>query len=204
MSDMVSSEKTVKNREERKVETKRIACDVKLMRHLQSTRAPNVILDDVALRMEWSLHGGDTILFMQALVILQTKYMELKIVEEELEIISTKKKEALIDLESKSTELESKKSLASAELESKNSLASAELESKKKRNNDLELCAVAEKDGAIARKDGAIAEKDGIIARIKIELEFTKRKCNAELEKLTKKTTPYNQQTEVTRVNASH
>ena len=45
--------------------------------------------------------------------------MELKIVEEELEIISTKKKEALIDLESKSAELESKKSMASAELESK-------------------------------------------------------------------------------------
>ena len=91
--------------------------------------------------------------------------MELKIVEEELAIISTKKKEALIDLESKK------------------SLASAELESKKKRNSDLELCAIAE-------KDGAIAEKDGTIARIKIELDFVKRKCDAELEKLTKKPRP--------------
>ena len=81
-------------------------------------------------------------------------------------------------------------------------MASAELESKKKRNNDLELCAVAEKDGAIARKDGAIAEKDGIIARVKIELEFAKRKCNAELEKLTKKPRPMTNK--LKSLNASH
>ena len=54
---------------------------------------------------------------------------------------------------------------------------------KKKRNNELELC-------ASAQKDGAIAEKDGTIARIKIELDFVKRKCDAELEKLTKKPRP--------------
>ena len=84
--------------------------------------------------------------------------MELKILEEELEIISCKKKEALIDLDSKTK------------------LANEELESKKKRNVELVLC--------------ASAEKEGTIARIKIELDFTKRKCEAELEKLTKKPRP--------------
>ena len=108
--------------------------------------------------MEWSLYGGDSILFIQALVMLQTKFMELKIVEQELEIVSCKKKEALVDLDSKTK------------------LANEELESKKKRNVELELC--------------ASAEKEGTIARIKIELDFTKRKCDAELEKLTKKPRP--------------
>ena len=65
-----------------------------------------------------------------------------------------------------------KQKLVSAELESKKKLANGELESKKKHNIELELC--------------ASAEKDGIIARIKIELDFTKRKYDAELEKLTK------------------
>ena len=46
------------------------------------------------------------------------------------------------------------------------------------------------KETAIVQKDTAIAEKDGAIARIKIEYDFVKRKCDAELEKLTKKPRP--------------
>ena len=34
MSGMASSEETIKNREERKEETKKLECDVQLMRHL--------------------------------------------------------------------------------------------------------------------------------------------------------------------------
>ena len=56
MNGMASSEETIKNREERKEETKKLECDVQLMRHLQSTRAPNIIMNDEALSMEWSLH----------------------------------------------------------------------------------------------------------------------------------------------------
>ena len=103
--------------------------------------------------MEWNIYGGDSILFMQALVMLQTKFMELKILEEELEIVLTKKKEALVELEIVSC----KKKEAIVDLDSKTKLASEELESKKKRNVDLELC--------------AIVEKEGTITRIKIELD---------------------------------
>ena len=129
---------------------------------------------------------GDTMLFMQALVSLQTKCMELKIIEEEFAIISTKKKEAILDLESKQKRNDELKLTASTDLESK-----------KKQNNNLELCASAKKEGAVAEKDTVIirkeitiAEKDGTIERIRMELAFVKRKCETELEKLTKKPRP--------------
>ena len=179
---MKSSQDMFKNREERKEETRKpqLECDPQLVRHLQKTRAPNVILDDAELRMEWglrarSLHNGDKISFMQALVSLQTKCIELKMMEEEFAIISTKKKKAILDLDSKT----------------------CDIESKTKQNNNLELCAIAKKEGAIAekdiiliRKDIANAEKASVLTRIKIELDFVKRKCDAELEKLTKKPRP--------------
>ena len=69
-----------------------------------------------------------------------------------------------------------RKKEALVDLDSKTKLAHEELESQKNRNVELEICASAEKDGALAR--------------IKIELDFTKRKCEAELEKLTKKPRP--------------
>ena len=58
---MASSEKTIKNRNERKKEEKKegnktIECDIQLIRHLQTTRAPNIILHDNDLKMEWVLH----------------------------------------------------------------------------------------------------------------------------------------------------
>ena len=94
MNGMKSSQDMFKNHEERKEETRKpqVECDPQLVRHLQKTRAPNVILDDAELRMEWGLHSGDKISFMQALVSLQTKCIELKMMEEEFAIISTKKK----------------------------------------------------------------------------------------------------------------
>ena len=99
MNGMKSSQDMFKICEERKEETRKpqLECDPQLVRHLQKTRAPNVILDDAELRMEWglrarSLHNGDKISFMQALVSLQTKCIELKMMEEEFAIISTKKK----------------------------------------------------------------------------------------------------------------
>jgi len=215
---MASSEKTINNRKERKTAEKKegnktIECDIQLIRHLQTTRAPNIILHDNdlkngmgssythacnALRVS-AFHVsalcvcGDTILFMQSLVTLQNikytymkctlccKYIEMKILEEELEIISTKKKETLIDLESKtnlaSVELEiisTKKKEALVDPDSKTKLAHEELESQKKKHNvELEIY--------------ASAEKDGTLARIKIELDFTKRKMCSRIIKADEK-----------------
>ena len=128
MNGIASSENVLRNREERKEKVKKIEFDGPLVRHLQTTRAPKIVLNDDTLRMEWNLHKGDTLAFVTSLIMLQKRFMDLKIIEEELAIISTKK------------------------------------------------------ETAIVQKDTAIAEKDGAIARIKIEYDFVKRKCDAELE----------------------
>ena len=65
MNGMASSEKVLRNREERKEKVKKIEFDGPLVRHLQTTRAPKIVLTDDALRMEWNLHARSALTCME-------------------------------------------------------------------------------------------------------------------------------------------